>query len=180
MKAHLAVSHGLTRRAVIGGGITAACAMLASARSAGAEPLSDAEKAQVEAVRIFAGGWKANDPQKVVGPFADNSLVRWTAQRLEAPPFKGKAEFLKRVQDALANQAIDMIVTDIFALGPVVVNCHHQLFDSKQNGKREDLYIGIYFFENGKIREWNDYAVFDPQSRTAHARGFDRFTRVKV
>jgi limonene-1,2-epoxide hydrolase len=169
--------HGTSRRVVLTTTL-AACAALMINRPAEGEPLSDDEKARIDAVRVFAAGWKENNPEKVVAPFAEDCRVRWTAERLEAPPFIGKAEFLQNVQRSLANQTIEMKITDIFALGPLVVNCHHQLFDSKQNGPREDLYLGIYFFENGKIREWNDYAVFTPRPRTSHGRGFDRFSRV--
>src|SRR5262245_15501481 len=168
----------VTRRTLFGASAAAAYAALMFSDRADAEPLSSEDKAHIDAVRTFAAGWKENDANKVVSPFADNCLVRWNAERIDAPPFKGKADFLQNVQRALTNQTIDMRITDIFALGPLVVNCHHQLFDSKQNGPREDLYLGIYFFENGKIREWNDYAVFAPRPRTSNPKGFDRFSRV--
>jgi hypothetical protein len=111
-------------------------------------------------------------------PDADNCAVRWTAQKVEMPPVVGKQAFLKNVRNALANQTIEMIITEMYALGPVVVNIHHQLFESrKDKSQKEDLYIGAYFFENGKIREWIDYAVFDPEPRKPRAKGFDRFTQ---
>mgnify|MGYP003342763729 CR=1 FL=1 len=44
---------------------------------------------------------------------------------------------------------------DAFALDPVVITCHHQLFDNKERGLHEDLYIACFFLQDGKIREWN-------------------------
>lgn len=170
----------MTRRDLVGLGAAAACLGLLFEPRAHAEPLTREEQVQIDAVRAFAAGWKAHDADAVVAPFSDDCVVRWTAERSDtaAPPFRGKPEFLQRVQKALTDQTIEMRITDIFALGPLVVNCHHQLFDSKAAGAREDLYLGIYYFESGKIREWNDYAVFTPRARTAHAPGFDRFSRV--
>jgi len=168
----------VTRRALVRTGGAAAAALLLG-RTAGAAPLTREEEQQIAAVRLFASGWKENDPDKVVRPYADNCSVRWTAQKVELPPVVGKENFLRNVRNALGNQTIDMLITEMFALGPVVVNCHHQLFESKKDAsKQEDLYVGVYFFENGKIREWIDYAVFDPQPRKPRAKGFDRFTSV--
>ncbi len=105
--------------------------------------------------------------------------MRWNAHNLDAPPFAGKADFLARVKAVLNTQAIDMQVTDMFVLGPVVINCHHQLFERRSDKRQqEDLYIGIYFFEQGKIREWNDYAIFVPEARKPRVKGYDTFTRV--
>jgi hypothetical protein len=169
----------VTRRALIRtASLTAFSSILLGGASESA-PLNDSESAQLAAVRTFAEGWKENNPNKVVSPFADNCSVRWIAQKLDAPPFNGKADFLQHVQKALADTRIETNITDMFVLGPVVVNCRHQLFDSKQNGQREDLYIGIFYFEKGKIQEWIDYAVFDPQPRVKHPSGYDKFTQVK-
>src|SRR5262249_31713186 len=90
----------ITRRMLLGAG-AAACATLVFNRRADAEPLSAEEQAHIDAVRMFAAGWKENNPEKVVSPFADNCLVRWTAERIDAPPFKGKPEFLQNVQRSL-------------------------------------------------------------------------------
>lgn len=168
----------ITRRALVQqGGLVAA--VLLAGRQAGATPLTPVEEAQLAAVRTFSAGWKENDPARVVSVFADNCSVRWTAHRLEAPPFIGKAEFLAKVQGALKAQTIDMQVTDMFVLGPVVINCHHQLFERRSDKRQqEDLYIGIYFFEQGKIREWIDYAIFDPEARKPRVKGYDTFTHV--
>lgn len=168
----------LTRRTLMRAGGIAALAAMMDERRTDAAPLSPEEAVQIGAVRTFAAGWKENSPDKVVSPFTENCSVRWTAQNLNAAPAVGKPAFLKNVQNALKDQTIEMIVTDMYALGPVVVNVHHQLFDSKTNGKREDLYIGIYFFEHGLIREWIDYAVFDPRPRTTHGPGYDLLSRV--
>jgi len=168
----------LTRRALVRrGGLAAAVLLLG--REAGSAPLKATEEAQLEAVRTFAAGWKENNPEKVVSPFAENCSVRWTAHKLEAAPFVGKADFLARVKGALNSQSIEMQVTDMFVLGPVVINCHHQLFERRTDKRQqEDLYIGVYFFEQGKIREWIDYAIFDPEARKPRAQGFDIFTHV--
>lgn len=167
-----------TRRRIMREGGIAAAAMLLGART-DAAPLNATERAQLDAVRTFADGWGENDPEKIVSPFSDNCAVRWSAQRVDLPPFLSKGEFLTNVKKVLGDQVIQMRVTDMVVLGPVVVNCHHQLFERRSDKRlQEDLYIGVYFFENGKIREWNDYAVFDPEARKPRPKEFDAFTRV--
>jgi limonene-1,2-epoxide hydrolase len=71
-----------------------------------------------------------------------------------------------------------MVVHDTFARGSVVVNIHQQLFDVKGQGLREDWYIGVFHLVDGKIREWNDYAII-PFSAPRESRGanFGRFIR---
>jgi hypothetical protein len=67
-----------------------------------------------------------------------------------------------------------MRVLDVFALNPVVVTCHHQLFENKERGLHEDLYIGCFYLEDGKIREWNDYAIIpygQPRKKDTAGRG---------
>jgi hypothetical protein len=86
----------------------------------------------------------------------------------------GTAAFIKSMKQFLGVTKIDMHVLDAFALHPVVVTVHHQLFENKERGLHEDLYIGIFFMENGKIREWNDYGIIpyaSPRAKGTAERG---------
>lgn len=171
----------IRRRSFVGaGGLAGLVALGGLVPFAEAQSISAADKANIEAVKAFSAGWKAHDPAMIVSPFTENCAVRWTAQRMDAPPVMGKDAFLNNVQNALRDQTIEMIVIEMFAQAPMVINCHHQLFDSKKTGQREDLYIGIFFFENGKIREWNDSAVFDPRPRTPHSKDFGKFAKATI
>ena len=45
-------------------------------------------------------------------------------------------------------------------------------------GKREDWYLGCYFLKNGKIQEWNDYALIPfSEPRQEHPAQFGKFIR---
>lgn len=52
-----------------------------------------------------------------------------------------------------------MMIHDTFAGGSMVMNIHEQLFQLKDVGPREDWYIGVFHLVDGKVREWNDYAI---------------------
>jgi hypothetical protein len=79
----------------------------------------------------------------------------------------GASTFAEVFSQALKNQTIDMQIRDMFALDPLVVTCHYQLFESKTQRPREDLFIGVFLVKDGKIQEWNDYAIIPPCQRAA-------------
>lgn len=174
--------HQWTRRMLISlGGM--ALGATALGRSMEAAPLSAVDKRNVDTVIGWSAAWKSGDAERLASFVHDGFAFRGNAQQMEIPPTVGKANFAKVLQSVLRTTKIDMHVTDVFALAPVVVTAHHQLFDSEEQGRYEDLYIGVFFVEDGLIREWIDYAIIPgdrrqrPQKNTA-SKG--RFIHVPV
>jgi hypothetical protein len=113
----------------------------------------------VDVVLGMSAAWKTRDAQKIAAFLHDKVWFRGAADNVDLPGTKGKQAFIEQTTKFLATTAIDMVVLDTFALNPVVVTCHHQLFENKERGLHEDLYIGCFFIQDGLIREWNDYAI---------------------
>jgi hypothetical protein len=146
-------------------------------------PMSDVDKKNVEVVMGWSAAWKTGDAEKVASFMHEKIAFRGDAQKMDVPPVVGKENAITCIANILSVTTIDMQVLDTFALAPIVVTCHHQLFETKEHGPLEgacgaaeegfegqlfgskerrlleDLYIGCFYLEDGKIREWNDYAI---------------------
>ncbi len=149
-----------TRRMFMSMSGLAAAGTIGGATMAEAAAMSELDRKNVEVVKGMSAAWKTGDAQKIASFMDDKIAFRGSAERMEAPATVGKENFIKSITGFLQGFTLDMVVRDTFALAPVVVTCHHQLFVSKKDKSEvEDLYIGCFFVENGKIREWNDYAI---------------------
>lgn len=125
-----------------------------------AASMTETDRKNVEVVKAMSAAWKTGDVMKIASYLDDKVSFRGSADRMESPATVGKDVFIKSITGFLSGFTIDMVVHDVFALAPVVVTCHQQLFvNKKDKSEVEDLYIGCFFVENGKIREWNDYAI---------------------
>src|SRR4029077_12776541 len=104
---------------------------------------------------------------------------RGSAERMQAPPTPDRKAFIESIRRFLTTAKVEMVIHDTFPRGAVVVNIHQQLFDVKDQGLREDWYIGVFHLIDGKVREWNDYAII-PFAAPRRARGasFGRFVRI--
>ena len=122
----------------------------------------------------MSAAWKTADLAKIVSFMDDRVVFRGNATKIQSPPIVGKDNFIKAIAGFLPAYDQEMVVRDLFALDPIVVTCHHQLFVSKKDrAQTEDLYIGCFLMENGRIREWNDYAIIPfsaPRQKTTAGR----------
>ena len=121
--------------------------------------MSDVDKRNVDAVMGMSAAWKSGDVMKIAAFMHDKVAFRGSAENMDTPPTVGKPAFIDSIKKFLSATKIDMRVLDAFALNPVVMTCHHQLFENKERGLHEDLYIGCFYMQDGKIREWNDYGI---------------------
>jgi hypothetical protein len=121
--------------------------------------MSEQDRKNVEAVLAMSAAWKTGDPEKIAAHMHEQIAFRGSAENMKAPPMVGTATFVKAMKQFLGVTTVDMRVLDAFALHPVVITLHQQLFENKERGLHEDLYIGCFFMEDGKIREWNDYGI---------------------
>jgi len=141
------------------GGAMAASTVGTTPAEAQSKPLSPVDKKNVDVVLGMSAAWKTGDAQKIAAFMHEKVWFRGGADNVEAPGTKGKQAFVDSIAKFLSTTKVDMVVHDTFALNPVVVTCHQQLFENKERGLHEDLYIACFFIQDGLIREWNDYAI---------------------
>ena len=164
--------HEMTRRMFLMAGGSSAIGLAAC--GAGLEPAPVADTTQepmtperempeidslnVEVIKGMSAAWKTGDANEIASFMHDEIAFRGAAERM-TPASVGKAAFIESISQFLAATTVEMVVRDTFALDPCVMTVHHQLFENAERGRHEDLYIGCFFLQDGKIREWNDYAI---------------------
>ena len=112
-------------------------------------------------------------------PRPGDLAARGSAERMESPPTQNRQAFVDQISRFLTGATVEMVIHDTFARGSVVVNIHQQLFEVKGQGPREDWYIGVFHLVDGKVREWNDYAIIPfSAARETRPAGFGTFVRV--
>jgi limonene-1,2-epoxide hydrolase len=164
------------RRTFLSGGLGLLPA-LALADVAGAQPAADVEHANIKVVTAMCQSWKTGDAEKIASFATEDFKFRGAAEHMQAPPTADRQAFIDSTRRFLATAKVEMVVHDTFARGSIVVNIHQQLFDLK-DGLREDWYIGVFHLVDGKVREWNDYAIVPFSSpRQARPSGFGTFVR---
>jgi len=173
------MSNSLTRRSLVTTGGLAALSAVGFPTGAFAQSATDAEKQNIEVVTAMCASWKTGDVEKIASFVTDDFRFRGSAERMEAPPTGDRQAFIDQIRRFLTTAKVEMVVHDTFARGSVVVNIHQQLFDLKDQGLREDWYIGVFHLTAGKVREWNDYAIIPFSApRRARPASFGRFMRV--
>lgn len=162
-----------TRRMFMTVGGAAALGTLGGGAPAEAAGMSEIDRKNIEVVKGMSAAWATGDPAKIAAFMHPKISFRGSADNMDAPAMVGADAFVKSMTGFLTATKIEMRVLDVFALNPVVVTTHHQLFESK-DGLREDLYIGVFYLQDGKIREWNDYAIIpfsQPRAKDTASRG---------
>jgi limonene-1,2-epoxide hydrolase len=167
----------VARRTFLSGGLGLLPA-LALANAAAAQPASDVEQANIKVVTAMCQTWKTGDAEKIAGFVTEDFKFRGAAEHMQAPPTADRQAFIESTRRFLTTAKVEMVIHDTFARGSIVVNIHQQLFDLKDQGLREDWYIGVFHLVDGKVREWNDYAIVPFSSpRQARPSGFGTFVR---
>jgi limonene-1,2-epoxide hydrolase len=167
---------GQTRRRFLSGGALATFA--AFAQTADAQVIGEGERRNIAVVNAMCASWKSGNADTIAGFMTEDLKFRGSADRMESPPTQGRQAFIEAIRRFLSTATIEMVIHDTFARGSVVVNIHQQLFDLKGQGLREDWYIGVFHLVDGKVREWNDYAIVPFSSpREPRPAGFGRFVR---
>lgn len=162
----------MSRRMFLMAGGSAAAGFAACGGGSGPEPVGDTDQAampperempeidrrNVEVIKDMSSAWSTGNASEVASFMHDEIAFRGSAENM-APATVGKAAFLESITQFLGATSIQMVVLDTFALDPCVMTVHHQFFESDGQPRREDLYIGCFLLQDGKIREWNDYAI---------------------
>jgi hypothetical protein len=148
-----------TRRMFVSMSGLAAAGAVSGASKASAAVMTEVDRRNIEVVKGMSAAWATGDVSKVAAFMHPEIAFRGSAENMDTPPSVGIENFIKSIAGFLDGTKIDMRILDAFALNPVVVTCHHQLFENKERGLHEDLYIGCFYMEDGQIREWNDYGI---------------------
>ena len=121
--------------------------------------MPEVDRLNVEIVMGMSAAWQTGDVNEIARFMHDEIAFRGAAEQM-TPPVVGKAAFTEAISQFLSTTSVEMVVRDAFALNPCVITAHQQLFRiAEREEVHEDLYIGSFFLRDGKIREWNDYAI---------------------
>ncbi len=149
----------VTRRMFMAMSGMAAGAAVGGGSIAEAQTMTPKDRANIEVVKGMSAAWATGDATKIAAFMHPKIAFRGSAENMDSPPMVGIETFIKSMTGFLKATKIEMKILDAFALDPVVITCHHQLFENKERGLHEDLYIGCFYMQDGKIREWNDYGI---------------------
>ena len=163
----------LGRRAFLGVG--AALAAAPWGQTVAAAGLTEADRRNVAAVKAMADTWKSVDVARRNAQFTPDAIFRGAAEHIESPGQKGPFKPGPIAQFPV----IEMHTVDMFALDPLVITSHHQLFPAN-TPPMDDWYLGVFYMQNGLIREWLDWAVWEPKPQTGVPAGFGRFHQPRV
>lgn len=164
----------VTRRLFMAMSGMAAAGTFGGASLANAAPMSEKDRKNIEVVKAMSAGWATGDVAKIAAHMHPQVSFRGSAENMASPAVVGIDNFTKAIAGFLKMTKVEMRILDAFALDPVVITCHHQLFDNKERGLHEDLYIACFFLQDGKIREWNDYGIIpyaQPRAKDTASRG---------
>jgi limonene-1,2-epoxide hydrolase len=126
------------------------------ASEASAQEWSEAEAANVEVVNRFCGAWSKLDLGQVTSLMANDSVYRMTEN---TPPITGHAALVEQMQPWVdTSDAITFSVLETFAKGPIVVNHRIDTFESTTRPLTWEG-VGVFFVQEGKIKEWSDYTI---------------------
>ena len=166
------------RQFLAAGGALASLAGFAQAADAQGA-VGELERKNIQVVNAMCATWKKGSAEALGEFVTEDFKFRGSADRMESPPSANRQAFITSITGFLKTASVEMVVHDTFARGSVVVNIHQQLFEVKDQGPREDWYIGVFHLVDGKVREWNDYAIVPFSSpREKRPAGFGKFTHL--
>src|SRR5215471_11148820 len=114
------------------------------------------EKANVELVNKFCAAWSTRDVAQPLSFLADDSIYRMSETTPPAKGHDGVIEKLKSYVDE--SDRVEFKVLETFARGSIVMNHSIDSFVSKTRPVTWEG-VGIFFVQNGKIKEWSDYTI---------------------
>ena len=139
-----------------GSGAAAILGGLLPAPAARAAPLSEAEAANLKLVTDFCASWSTRDLAKVTSHMTDDSVYRMTET---TPPLTGHAPLVAQMQPWVdTSDSIEFKILETFAKGPIVITHRIDRFASKTRPLTWEG-VGVFFVQNGKIKEWSDYTI---------------------
>lgn len=114
------------------------------------------EKANVQVVNDFCAAWSSRDMAKPLAFLASDCVYRMSETTAPANGHEGVIQRLKSYVDATDRLEFEVLST--FASGPLVMNHRIDKFISTTRPLTWEG-VGIFFVQNGKIKEWSDYNI---------------------
>jgi len=131
-------------------------ATLTVARSAGAEEPSALELANVKLVTTFCAAWSTRNLANVTALMTDDAVYRMSQT---TPRVTGHAGLVDQMQPWVdTSESIEFKILATLAKGPIVLNHRIDRFASKTRPVTWEG-VGVFYVENGKIKEWSDYTI---------------------
>ncbi|CAN5306660.1 hypothetical protein BH11PSE2_BH11PSE2_08550 [soil metagenome] len=152
-----------TRRNLIGSATLGALMLGAFATKAQAAGWTALETANVKVVNDFLHATKPKDTSKLAAFLSPDCVYRMTET---TPPDKGYDAIVQRLKTFVDNaDKIEFEILDTFAAGPIVINHRIDRFVSTTSPLLFEG-VGVFFLQNGKIKEWTDYTIRAALSNT--------------
>jgi limonene-1,2-epoxide hydrolase len=148
------ISEVTRRRFLAAGGL--ATAALAGAGAARAATPTDQERLNVELVEAACAAWSTLDASKVAAFFSDNCALRFSET---SPWVTGREAILQKITGVVAGaEKVELELLDVYPKGPIVLN--ERMDRTTKQGRTRPFHVaGIILIKDGKIAEWNDYAI---------------------
>ena len=152
------MTEAIDRRELLraGGAGAVFLAALSGARSAAAAELSDTEAANVKLVTAFCAAWSTRNLANVTALMSDDAVYRMSQT---TPPVTGHGGLVGQMQPWVdTSDTIEFKILETLAKGPIVLNHRIDHFASKTRPVTWEG-VGVFYVENGKIKEWSDYTI---------------------
>jgi limonene-1,2-epoxide hydrolase len=145
--------HALAAGAMgVAGSLVAASAEAAWTRKA----WGATENANVKVVNAFIATLDSGDLEAHLSFLAPDAKVRNLAHT--PAPALDPAGLRKMLANFLKPGVMRVKTLETIAQGPMVINTRIDRINFP-NGTKDLHYMGVFFLQNGKIKEWNDYEV---------------------
>ena len=145
-----------TRRGLLGTATVGALMIGAFASRAEAADWTATEKANVKVVNDFLDATQPKDMTKLVNYLSPECVYRMTET---SPPDKGYDAITQRLRQFVDSaDKIEFQILATYASGPIVINHRIDKFTSATHPLLFEG-VGVFFLQNGKIKEWTDYTI---------------------
>ena len=109
-----------------------------------------------EARDRFCGAWSSRNLANVTALMSDDAVYRMSQT---TPPVTGHAGLVGQMQPWVdTSDTIEFKILETMAKGPIVINHRIDHFASKTRPVTWEG-VGVFYVENGKIKEWSDYTI---------------------
>jgi limonene-1,2-epoxide hydrolase len=114
------------------------------------------EELNVELVKRVCAAFATLDAAKIAAFFHDSCALRWSET---SPWVTGREAILEKITGVVTGaEKVELELLEIFPKGPIVLN--ERMDRTTKQGKTRPFHVaGIILAKDGKIAEWNDYAI---------------------
>ena len=146
----------MIRREFLGAAAMSAMTIAAFPATLRAAEWTAQERANVQIVTDFCVAWSTRDIAKPLALLADDCVYRMSET---TPPANGHDGVIQRLKSYVdATDRLEFKILETQAMGPIVINHRIDSFVSRTRPLTWEG-VGVFFVQNGKIKEWSDYTI---------------------